>query len=92
MKYIVKTTNAFDKSLKKCIKRGLDRNLLVNIIDILSKEGCLPAEYKPHKLKGKYIGRWECHIQPDWLLIWDQNDEELVLLLLETGTHSDLFK
>lgn len=57
----------------------------------LSENGCLKEKYKPHKLSGNYQGLWECHIQPDWLMIWEQNDTELVLLMLNTGTHSDLF-
>lgn len=51
----------------------------------------LPSEYKAHKLSGKFQGNWECHIQPDWLLVWQQKDEELILLLIDTGSHSDLF-
>ena len=46
---------------------------------------------KPHKLSGDYVGCWECHIKPDWLLVWEQNDTELVLLMTNTGTHSDIF-
>jgi mRNA interferase YafQ len=61
------------------------------VIRILSDEGQLPAEYKPHILSGKYAGIWECHVEPDWLLLWTQNDKELILLLLDTGTHSDIF-
>ncbi|NCC99996.1 MAG: type II toxin-antitoxin system YafQ family toxin [Bacteroidia bacterium] len=75
----------------KCIKRGLKVEKLYNAIEILRQTGSLPAEYKPHKLNGKYKGCWECHIQPDWLLVWQQNDEELVLLFVNTGTHADLF-
>jgi mRNA interferase YafQ len=50
-----------------------------------------PAQYRPHKLSGKLQGVWECHIEPDWLMMWEQNDMELTLLFLQTGTHSDLF-
>ena len=46
---------------------------------------------KPHKLSGDYVGCWECHIKPDWLLVWEQNDTELVLHMTNTGTHSDIF-
>ena len=46
---------------------------------------------KPHKLSGDYVGCWECHIKPDWLLVWEQNDTELVLLMTNTGPHSDIF-
>lgn len=91
MKYKVSTTKRFDKALKKCIKRGLDMSKLKTIILILEESGCLPSIYRPHKLVGKYVGLWECHISPDWLLIWDQNDEELTLLFIDTGSHSDVF-
>lgn len=72
-------------------KRGLDIECLKNVINILQETGSLPSKYKPHKLKGNYSGCWECHIQPDWLLIWQQNDTELRLILIDTGTHSDVF-
>jgi mRNA interferase YafQ len=65
--------------------------LLKEVIDILSKKGELPKKYRAHKLSGNYKNCWECHIKPDWLLIWQQNDSEFVLLFMETGTHSDLF-
>ena len=58
---------------------------------MLQETGMLPQEYKPHKLVGEYAGCWECHMQPDWLLIWRQNDRELELILVDTGSHSDLF-
>ncbi|MFG6381198.1 MAG: type II toxin-antitoxin system YafQ family toxin [Muribaculum sp.] len=91
MSYQVRTGKRFNKSLKRCARRGLDLSKLTTVIAILAKNGSLPAEYKPHKLSGNYDGCWECHIQADWLLIWEQNDTELTLLFLETGTHSDLF-
>ena len=72
--------------------RGLDASVLAQAVTILQENGSLPDSYKPHKLKGKYVGCWECHLQPDWLLIWRQNDFELELILVDTGTHSDLFK
>ncbi len=89
--YHLNYTKQFKKSLKLCKRRGYDLNLLEKVLSILEREGELPLEYKPHKLQGKYIRCWECHIQPDWLLIWMQNDKELLILLLDTGTHSDLF-
>jgi len=66
-------------------------SLLQVVIDLLQKEGKLPQKYKPHNLSGNYKDCWECHIKPDWLLVWKQNDTELILLFLDTGTHSDLF-
>ena len=65
---------------------------LETVIRLLSERGELPAIYQPHKLVGRpWAGYWECHIESNWLLVWDQNDTELVLLLMDTGTHSDLF-
>lgn len=87
--YEVITTNKFEKSLKKCIKRGIGK--LNKVLKELSDNGTLPPEYRPHKLTGKYQGNWECHIQPDWLLVWEQRDSELILLLIDTGSHSDIF-
>ena len=64
---------------------------LWTVLDILLNNGTLPDIYKPHKLSGNRKGQWKCHIQPDWLLIWQQDDKELVMLMMNTGTHSDLF-
>jgi len=89
--YEIRVTNRFKKHIKICKKRGLNLDLLANVIDILSVNGKLPAEYKPHKLSGNYANCWECHLKPDWLLIWQQNDNELILLFVGTSTHADLF-
>lgn len=91
MKYSLRYSDKFDKSLKKCYKRGLNIEKLRQVISMLEETGTVPPQYKPHKLSGDYAGCWECHVQPDWLLIWEQNDTELVLLMIDTGTHSDLF-
>ena len=89
--YTIKYSHKFVKAVRKCVKRGLDIKKLQRAVAILEKDGTLPQQYKPHKLVGKYSGKWECHISPDWLLIWDQNDTELILLFLDTGSHSDIF-
>lgn len=89
--YKITTTNKFEKQVKICIKRGYDISLLKNVMQLLAETGTLPAQYKPHKLSGNYVDCWECHIKSDWLLIWKQNNEELILLFTNTGTHSDLF-
>jgi mRNA interferase YafQ len=89
--YRILTTNQFEKDVKRCIKRGLSITLLRDVMEILEKTGSLSHKYKPHKLSGNYADCWECHIKPDWLLIWKQNNEELTLLFLDTGTHADLF-
>jgi mRNA interferase YafQ len=91
MSYSIQYATQFKKSLKRCQKRGLDIEKLRAVLYILSESGKLPTNYKPHKLSGKYIGLWECHIEPDWLLVWDQNDKQLTLLLIDTGSHSDIF-
>ena len=90
--YTLITTNQFEKDLKRCIKRGFPMEELRIVLNILVESGSLPAKYKPHKLSGNHAGEWECHIKPDWLLVWEQNDIELTLLMLNTGSHSDIFK
>ena len=91
MKYTVRYSNLFKKSFKKCLKRGCKQDDFRKVLSILAEFGSLPPEYRPHKLKGKYKECWECHINPDWLLVWEQYDTELILILVDTGTHSDLF-
>ena len=89
--YSVTYTGQFKKSLKRCVKGGLDLKVFTDTLDLLQANGQLPPEYKPHRLVGDYSGCWECHMQPNWLLIWRQNDTELELVLIDTGSHSDLF-
>ena len=91
MKYQVLASNRFKKDLKRCVKRGLNMRLIYEVIHILEEKGALPIQYRPHKLMGDQRGIWECHIQPDWLMTWEQNNEQLTLLFLQTGTHSDIF-
>ena len=89
--YDIIYTGQFKRSLKRCVRRGLDVKLFATALDILQEKGELPQSYSPHKLTGKYKGCWECHIQSDWLMIWEQEDAQLRLILVDTGTHSDLF-
>ncbi|MCQ2360611.1 MAG: type II toxin-antitoxin system YafQ family toxin [Paludibacteraceae bacterium] len=89
--YTVRTTNRFEKNVALCKKRGYPMDKLSKAITILEKNGSLPLVYHPHKLVSKQEGTWECHLAPDWLLVWQQNDLELTLLMLQTGTHSDIF-
>lgn len=91
MKYTVHYTGRFKKSYKLCKRRGLNISSFETVVKLLSETGSLPAKYKPHILSGRYAGTWECHIENDWLLLWKQNDTELTLLLLDTGTHSDVY-
>ena len=89
--YSVSYTNRFKKDLRRCVRRGLDVNLILTAVKFLESTGKLPKEYRPHLLKGNHKGQWECRIQPDWLMTWEQNDNQFTLLFLQTGTHSDLF-
>ncbi len=91
MKYRLRFTGEFKRSLKRCIKRGYDEKLLAEVLRILASEGSLPPKYCQHLLHGNYEGYWECHITSDWLLVWAQDNDELILLMTNTGTHSDLF-
>ena len=91
MIYEVKWSNKFKKGYKLAKKRGLDINLLENIIDKLRKGIPLEDKHHDHELKGKYKGFRECYIQPDWLLIYLIENDILTLTLVDTGTHSDLF-
>ena len=77
--------------MKRCVKRGLPMEKFKRVIKLLEETGKLPSEYRPHKLTGQYAGSWECNIMPDWLLVWEQYDDELVLVMTNTGSHSDLF-
>lgn len=81
----------FKKDYKKIIKRGYNPTLLENVLKILITYKALPTKYKEHNLSGKYKDYKECHITPDWLLIYKTNQSTLTLILTRTGTHSDLF-
>ncbi len=89
--YSIHYTKRFKKDVKRCKSRGYDLTLLQEVVDILQKNGQLPQKYKPLTLSGKYKGLWECHIKQDWLLVWNQDERILTLLLMTTGTHSDIF-
>lgn len=89
--YIVQMTNTFGKNVARCKKRGYDMSLLNKAIHLLEINGTLPPSYRPHKLSGDWAGCWECHLKGDWLLLWQQNDQELTLLFTGTGTHADIF-
>lgn len=91
MKYIIERTSKFKKEYKNAQKRGLNIELLDNIIIKLANGETLPKENLDHLLHGNYKGYRECHIQPDWLLIYKIQDDVLILTLSRTGTHSDLF-
>ncbi|QIH33225.1 type II toxin-antitoxin system YafQ family toxin [Sphingobacterium sp. DR205] len=89
--YTLEQTGQFKKDIKLAKKRGFDMGLLNELVTTLVEQGVLSQKYKPHKLTGNYKGFWECHIQPNWLLIWEQNETIKLVTLTRTGTHSDLF-
>lgn len=84
-------SNKFKKDLKLAVKRGYDIKLLENVVNRLANEEPLEPKYQDHTLSGDYSGFRECHITPDWLLVYQVINDELVLFLSRTGTHSDLF-
>lgn len=90
-KYTVKTTSQFKKDFKLAMKRGLNIDLLETVIATLALGEPLPDKNKDHALTGNWIGHRECHILPDWLLIYRIEEEVLILTLARSGTHSDLF-
>ena len=90
--YIIKFTSAYKKSYKRIIKRGYDISLLNDVVDMLRRGVELPEHYRDHVLQGEYKGFHECHIKPDWLLIYLVEEDIITLTLVNTGTHADLFK
>lgn len=87
----IRYETTFKKDFKRIIKRGYNIQLLEDVIEILASGQMLPEKYKDHNLTGNYSDFRECHITPDWLLIYKINNNELILYLTRTGTHSDLF-
>lgn len=85
------TTGQFRKDYKRVKKRGYDMRLLEEVINLLLNEQPLDDHYRDHGLIGNYVGFRECHILPDWLLIYAKDKEKLILTASRTGTHSDLF-
>ena len=91
MKYDIKPSGRVKRDLKLAKKRGYKLELLQNVITKLANGEPLEEKYRDHDLSGDFIGFRECHITPDWLLIYRIENDELLLLLFRTGTHSDLF-
>jgi len=90
-KYEVKRSPRFERELRKAEKRGLDKRELDEIVHLLRLDVHLERRHHDHPLHGEYEGFRECHINPDWLLIYRKDNDELILHLTRTGTHSDLF-
>jgi len=91
MKYLVRRTSQFKKDYKRSMKRGMSVEKLDKAIELLAMDGFLPLNYNDHPLTGDKKGLRECHIEPDWLLVYEIDHGILVLVLISTGTHSDLF-
>jgi len=93
--YHLTASNTFKKDIDLCYRRNLELNLLEAVVLKLARGEKLDKKYHAHKFHGiakqQNEDIWECHIQPDWLLIWKQNDSDLILILTNSGTHSDLF-
>ena len=87
----IKYQSAFKKDYKRIVRRGYDVRLLEKVIGLLAEQKPLPEQYHDHNLTGNYAGCRECHITPDWLLIYEVDGNELILYLTRTGSHSDLF-
>ncbi len=92
MMYTLKFTSAYKKSYKQMIKRGLDVSLLDEVVDRLRRGLPLDEKHHDHELTGNFKGFRECHVKPDWLLIYLVENDILTLTLVDTGTHSDIFK
>ncbi|MBD9098989.1 type II toxin-antitoxin system YafQ family toxin [bacterium] len=92
-KYQVQYTSRFKKEFKKIIKQGKDEIKFLEVLNIIANGGNLELKYKNHKLVNDKIFKDcnECHIEPDWLLVYKYQDDKLILLLFATGSHSDLF-
>jgi len=92
MRLTIVPTSRFRKDFRKAVKRGLDISAFEKVVDTLAQQKPLPLSNRDHELSGNFKGYRECHIQSDWLLIYKVYNNELVLSLERTGTHSDLFK
>ena len=88
---ILKTTTSFRKDYKRMKKQGRDMSLLQKVIEKLLAENVLDKKYRDHALTGKYVGLRECHIQPDFLLVYEIREKEIVLYVVGVGSHSHIF-
>ena len=81
----------FERDLKACIRRGLPKDELIQVVDRLANGEQLEPRFRPHRLKGDYNGFTECHLRPDWLLVYNIDAQNKTLLVYRTGSHADLF-
>ena len=91
MRYEVRFTNRFKRDLKLAKKQGKDLDKLYDVIEQLANGETLDEKYRDHDLKGEYEGSRECHSEPDWLLIYEIQDDTLILMMYRLGSHSELF-
>lgn len=87
---LLRTTRQFDRDLRRARRRGKTPDKLWEIVELLVRGEPLPLRCRRHRLSGQWNRLWECHIEPDWLLIWDEAEQTLTLV--RTGTHADLFE
>ena len=86
----LRTTSAFERDLKRVKKQGKNLDKLEVVVDLLQNQEPLPPRYRPHPLRGNWVGHWDCHIEPDWLLLYRLTSDALVLV--RTGSHAELFE
>lgn len=91
MKYEVRFTGQFKKDFKLAKKQGKDTEKLLVVVERLANGEELESKYRDHSLTGNYVGYRECHVEPDWLLIYQKHDDILILLLYRAGSHAELF-
>jgi mRNA interferase YafQ len=83
------TTNAFERDLRRVKKQGKELDKLETVVDLLQSQRALSVRYRSHPMRGSWIGHWDCHIEPDWLLLYKLTASELILV--RTGSHAELF-
>jgi mRNA interferase YafQ len=89
--YEIKTYKQYDRDVKLAVRRGLDIKKLLDVVRLLRQGEPLPEKCHNHLLTGDYKGYWECHISPDWLLLYEKDTEIRIISLYRTGTHADIF-
>ncbi|MBR6445918.1 MAG: type II toxin-antitoxin system YafQ family toxin [Prevotella sp.] len=89
--YEIKTYKQYERDVKRAIRRGLDIEKLLDVVRLLRQGKPLPAKFRNHLLTGDYKGFWECHITPDWLLLYQKDTEIRIISLYRTGSHADIF-
>lgn len=90
--YSLEFSSGFHKDFKRYEKKRYDFRTFEICVTLLQEEGKLPPQFSPHSLKGKWKGCFECHLAPDWLLVWEQDEKQKLITLIALGTHDELFK